>query len=1188
MVKIGYYPGDPMPRPPKGGRAGKYVPPAYDFDVLSEYINSLEYDIEGLPPFVKEQLAGDFKRSLTVSATPTRADYDVQLGLLYGDIEQTPGVNLRLNLDPRDWAEDPGKQATRTLEGWGKSIVNWDDIRNWAERKYFWEPIISGRDELVPKTQAFEGLYHQTEEFARELMELPGPTAGKAGQTLKPFQLDGIGITAPAFYIDEYPLADVEAAIAQGQPPKTRTVGNIPGGPEDGSFKGKVDVYSRAGQDFLSLADKVEAMGPRNGAYNQFRGSALYAVKTELNDTLGYKTEDYIHPQHGAVITVGDVIPDAIDPTDKLSAIPVFQALDLSKVTNPEMARELRNFNAAADIANSMLQFRAGPTSQAGLALASKNLSKLLLEGDKAAISVPESFDLVLLNGNDVLKGLESTVAQEKTRLEAILQGLPTGADRTAFRNSNIVQSYGRLLDRTRDIARTYKGEDLSGSTLASKTVLGKLKSEIETMSDEMSRSGYFKKGLEHDWLEQVVNRGILDNKSMFAGQGSFGELLEHAVGLAASDPNRASGITNIKRVLRTGNRMYDRNDVNDLVMQIEKGTLIQSQIWPLIKVRLNGFTPAYVTEQFLKKNQYFGLAYDPAYLEANLRQKGAFGAPVTGGGVKVDPSTLKANYRGDLTGRTFFTRIMPRNSWNITLEQGGVKNKVKLYGGKHFKAVETINKQFHFDKEVAGFAKGAAGLLGAELDPRTGHLLGFRDGGASLFAILNGGDPGIEFILTKFQTKAPGVKELRHDMMRFRAWLYLHKDELGLKFDGFKLADSPENVQIMTQFFQQMGKRLRSPDFISITWERAGYLQHLSSYANQIQTKIAQKVGKYAAPYIQLKNALSNAITELIIQATAAATAGAGELMELLRPVIKFLVNAVISKIEGLIKSFFKNILKGEFSVADWAKTMDKFVGNTARAAGLFALIPGVFFLIAFMLFAVIITGLNPLDPSRTGGFAGSKDTFGEGTPGTYDGCSADTYVGEGSGGSSVPGDCFVFEGASSSHYAGTYSGTLIDWSVANLAAFNTAIEVLGERTGGYVDRLCSAGPVYLLRTGTSPGWCGNVIDADTIVFTSLCTYSVQNYVNYLFAHETGHVYRNRLGSDNLTGVIAAEGTFPTYPGNCGSNNSLSEDFSETVGNWVHVNACDCPGVAAYGGDWTTWWDSFPEHKAWAESFFD
>ena len=78
-----------------------------------------------------------------------------------------------------------------------------------------------------------------------------------------------------------------------------------------------------------------------------------------------------------------------------------------------------------------------------------------------------------------------------------------------------------------------------------------------------------------------------------------------------------------------------------------------------------------------------------------------------------------------------------------------------------------------------------------------------------------------------------------------------------------------------------------------------------------------------------------------------------------------------------------------------------------------------------------------------------------------------------------------------------------------------------------------------------------------------------------------------SRFGSADLTSAIAAEGTFPTYPGNCGFNNTLNEDFAETIGNWVQVNACDCPGVATYGPDWSTWWDYFTAHKTWAEGFF-
>ena len=167
--------------------------------------------------------------------------------------------------------------------------------------------------------------------------------------------------------------------------------------------------------------------------------------------------------------------------------------------------------------------------------------------------------------------------------------------------------------------------------------------------------------------------------------------------------------------------------------------------------------------------------------------------------------------------------------------------------------------------------------------------------------------------------------------------------------------------------------------------------------------------------------------------------------------------------------------------------------------------------------------------------------------------------------------------------------SYTLSDWPDGNIETFTLAMNIMAARTGTYVTRLCEAGPIHLLRSSNTPGWCAEVMDANTIVFNSTCTYSIQAYLNYLFAHETGHIYKNRFEilDEFAANTMNLEGTFPTYPGNCGSNNTSSEDFSETIGNWVHVNACDCPGIINIGADWETFWNAYPNHRDWVEGFF-
>src|SRR6185369_837660 len=120
-------------------------------DVISQWIERTfkEIDLGELPRAVQEDLVADVKRKLIASAEPNPdARYDTARAFEFGDPEQTPGVQLRLSLDPTEWLADPKKQFDSTMQKWGKELFSWDDIRNYAEKKYFWEPLVSGKYNL--------------------------------------------------------------------------------------------------------------------------------------------------------------------------------------------------------------------------------------------------------------------------------------------------------------------------------------------------------------------------------------------------------------------------------------------------------------------------------------------------------------------------------------------------------------------------------------------------------------------------------------------------------------------------------------------------------------------------------------------------------------------------------------------------------------------------------------------------------------------------------------------------------------------------------------------------------------------------------------------------------------------------------------------------------------------------------
>jgi len=230
--------------------------------------------------------------------------------------------------------------------------------------------------------------------------------------------------------------------------------------------------------------------------------------------------------------------------------------------------------------------------------------------------------------------------------------------------------------------------------------------------------------------------------------------------------------------------------------------------------------------------------------------------------------------------------------------------------------------------------------------------------------------------------------------------------------------------------------------------------------------------------------------------------------------------------------------------------------------------------------LFTATVAGsTSPIDSTRS---TGGSDYFN----GTTTGSGVDIHNPT-SNPSSVA--CFDFTSA---------SGNIGDWTVGtwptsfeNLVN-NTALPNLQRVSGGYLGRLCAAGRIKVYYSPTSaPGIWGEVYGTDTIVISAAADYSFGLVTSYLFAHETGHIYQNRNGIESLPGVITfsqAEiqdgGSLPSYSDHCGNGNldkGGSEDFAESIGDWVQVNTYVC---AFPEKDWNSFWTKYAGHKEYVE----
>ncbi|KKS31373.1 hypothetical protein A2380_02635 [candidate division WWE3 bacterium RIFOXYB1_FULL_43_24] len=164
------------------------------------------------------------------------------------------------------------------------------------------------------------------------------------------------------------------------------------------------------------------------------------------------------------------------------------------------------------------------------------------------------------------------------------------------------------------------------------------------------------------------------------------------------------------------------------------------------------------------------------------------------------------------------------------------------------------------------------------------------------------------------------------------------------------------------------------------------------------------------------------------------------------------------------------------------------------------------------------------------------------------------------------IPLDCFVFE---------NISGT-------EQPFFENALIIISQKTGSFLPKVCGAAGTVTLRRISGED-CGRAYRNNTITFGDTCVsyYTSQPKINYLLAHELGHIYDYRLGIPVEFNTAFSEGSLPTYDYHCGPGNDIWEDFAETIGDWVNINTFGtCAGGGADTSSEDAFWNSYPLHR--------
>jgi hypothetical protein len=940
MVKVGYYPGDPIPRPPKGVKPT----PLFGSADIESWVNNFEMGVADVPETVKEWVVNDIKRSLKVSGD-IKGDFNVQTALLYGDIDQVPGTQLQVNLNPQDWYKDPQKEARKTLESWGKSIINWHDLYDYVEKEYFYEPILAGRDRWKPYGDTSEGpfgLAGEVDDLAKSLVGYNDPYPGG----LKPYQLFESGIKRAAPWTIEHDVVF--------DPVKGNYIAKAPKDASGNSIMPEVDVGTEAAGAKISFHQRVEQAAQRNSQFNSLRKKYGMAVREELLGRYGVRDDD------GNFI--GIVAAAGLDS---------------------EQRDQFLAFSALMDVSDAVETLARGDLGKSGLTGLSDALYKMHSEGSGA---LDINFNLLDFEDGVNEKGELVTFWSKIAALDHDTRGFKASIDKGRAKlsgNSAALEAYNKrvqeleeIYDEAYDIIKSLKDRNIDLNSAVARQVLGDAAGRMNKLRDRLTQPGFFNKGFEfglYEDIERVINGGanpLVDGTSASLMNKSISDAGVRAVG-----PQNTL-IRNVQVNLRDDRISFNYNDISDISDVVEKGKVMETYFYQRVKRRIEPFTPAYHVRKVVTSLHGLGLVYDQDEVDRKVRKQIALSSDYK---TKEDRAQLFLG--SNIAEKDPIARFMPKNMITVM----GGRGQVKLQGGRHLATVEDVNKMFKTVMDSSNPSEHK-GKLGALLNPRTGALIGFRDFDPSnptdLIRFLNArkfedfAGLGVTFLPNNDLVNANLIK-----IGFLRSYLYANRDALGLKFRLENnvpiLIDDAENLSVLSNIMVSLSSRMAAPHAINITWERVGLLQKLTVQSNKLQSALMKKIAPYVAPYVKAKKALAAALSQLLINATAGVSGGLGGLLQSIKPIIDKLMVWVLTRVEKLFTTVLKALNplneKSFFTIEPWVASLEKMNSALAKIAVAMIAVPLSLLVVIAGLFLVIITAISPIDPTRSGSQLGS-----------------------------------------------------------------------------------------------------------------------------------------------------------------------------------------------------------------------
>ncbi len=936
----GYFPGDPVSKPPKGSYTPPNIPKFDDFATfIEEQVAFIEKDYT-IPSQLKKQLTQDLENAFKVKLTPTKINPLDIPDEFAGDIEEVPGVTMSFDINPIKWAKDPKGQAFDFIKDAIKSSIGYDikkpflegwnfgDLESAVEKKHIWEPLVENGRVGLPGDRGvlLEDWYRRLAEWRMTpsgtnlaLGNVTNPATGMpyvdSSDTSTALELGYGFVTEPkkVFEAVKKPwvsaMTDCKAKSTRNNAHSGMQVAFIQAAATEAAadrgigWSLNTDTLTKlhkkyAGTGFtgsVSLADALEKLQHGEGSVRNIIGtggnSLLNQLKADISSASADLLSDHSHPLTsflgsletslrgpGAIVTLGGFAENLARGSLDVSRL---QGLDKEVALLNLQDRFVRSFNSYGDLFNKK----------------KKGVLPLLTKARLKGESIVSNSDIIAVF--DDLKKRTELTQSELSLLSNLLGGdgevrKLLGVDLSSF------------LSKTNAVVSNWAGRPVPS-----------LISDLSALHDNYTTNTY-NGGLK----ERIFNR--IGNRVFYLGTDTAKYL------------DTLEGGKRLRWLYVMENNRNRRFAAEDLVKVIDEGPsgLFDLYAWPKLRNKLKKvpvvgavlFPADFFQEKVLKPVHWFGLVYESGYKDSYEK--------------------FKTEHKF-LHWLTKSARLdLPEHTFNVSFMVGANKVVKRVTGGDHFKAVGALYKLF--------------GGGDSPLDETQCK---------QLWTLLTAHPKNIDALISnpllQGLTFGAMIKKDLEDHLKnsrgFWKWILKNKDYLGLDFSTQQNREASLNK--IHQFMRGLeeGKIHRLIDY---TQKYIGRLQKLTNKLQLLQNRFfGMVVGKFVRGTVYLKNAIAEGVTQLLIQIAAGLSGGLAEVLEFIEPLIRAVIYKLLSWGEALLKSVIKGDLGGFF------KEVEKTFTGVVRYTFVFLIIPFFILMMIFDAFGTMVSAFSPVDNSRTDG---------------------------------------------------------------------------------------------------------------------------------------------------------------------------------------------------------------------------